>query len=393
MNSMIESSLTLRAYHEQSSRTDRGPQSFMFPLLGLIGEVGSLLSEVKKQQRDTASYVDYSDNVREEMGDVLWYLTALSSRAQLSICDIAYAVKQGHADCSVKAPPSFSFVELQNQPLLFSPTPTPAFEETLLHLAGAVGSLVSDYQNRKLEDDRASVARHLIKFLCILVQAADRAGITLDEAARHNIQKISDRWPKERKYPRHFDDDFPKHEQLPRELAIEIFECPSTIKGKSYIMQRCNGIFIGDRLTDNKMTQDDYRFHDVFHYAYASVLGWSPVTRALFRMKRKSNRSIDESEDGARAILIEEGISTWIFGQAKRIRFFEDMEPGSLSFSLLKVVRQFVAGYEVDCRPLWLWEEAILQGYAAFRFLRKYRRGIIHINMHRNRLTVENLPI
>lgn len=60
-----------------------------------------------------------------------------------------------------------------------------------------------------------------------------------------------------------------------------------------------------------------YRFHDVFHLAYAAVLGWSPVLRALLKCKRKSHPWLDENQDGARAILIEEGISTFVFNHAK----------------------------------------------------------------------------
>ena len=87
---------------------------------------------------------------------------------------------------------------------------------------------------------------------------------------------------------------------------------------------------MGDRLTDNILEPDDYRFHDVFHYAYTAVLGWSPVMRALFKLKRKSQPKIDEAEDGARALLIEEGIATWIFGQAKKLEFlFRDEAEGS----------------------------------------------------------------
>ena len=44
------------------------------------------------------------------------------------------------------------------------------------------------------------------------------------------------------------------------------------------------------------MKPDDYRFHDAFHYAYAAILGWSPVTRALFRLKRKSETDVDEGQ-------------------------------------------------------------------------------------------------
>ncbi len=76
---------------------------------------------------------------------------------------------------------------------------------------------------------------------------------------------------------------------------------------RSMFSQRSRGVYVGDRLTDNAIEPDDYRFHDVFHYAYVAVLGWSPVIRALLRRKRKSDPKLDDAEDGARAILIEEG--------------------------------------------------------------------------------------
>src|SRR5205807_9046535 len=99
-----------------------------------------------------------------------------------------------------------------------------------------------------------------------------------------------------------------------------------------------------------------------------------------------------EAQDGARATLIEEGVTTWIFGQAVNLSLFEDMNHGDLPFDLLKHVRQFVAGYEVERCPLWLWEEAILEGYAAFRFLRQHRRGRVHIDVTSRRLDIEPLP-
>ena len=123
------------------------------------------------------------------------------------------------------------------------------------------------------------------------------------------------------------------------------------MNGQTYVFQRCNEINIGDRLTDNALVADDYRFHDVFHFAHVAVLGWSPVTRALFRLKRKSAPKIDEAEDGARAALIEEGVTTWIFGQAANLEYFEGLGVGDLPFDLLKHIRQFVLGYEAEHCP------------------------------------------
>ncbi|HEY5070416.1 MAG TPA: pyrophosphatase, partial [Caulobacteraceae bacterium] len=112
---------------------------------------------------------------------------------------------------------------------------------------------------------------------------------------------------------------------------------------------------------------------------------------SLLRLKRKSDPKIDEAQDGARATLIEEGVTTWIFSQAAQLDFFDNLGPGDLPFDLLKHVRQFVAGYEAEERPLWLWEDAILQGYAAFRFLRQHRRGRVRIDMANHRLSVKPL--
>jgi hypothetical protein len=97
--------------------------------------------------------------------------------------------------------------------------------------------------------------------------------------------------------------------------------------------------------------------------------------RALFKVKRKSKPAIDETQDGARAALIEEGISTWVFNHARRLNYFASIT--SLDYSLLKAIRELVAGYEAERAPLWQWEEAILEGYRVFRCLRERRRGLV----------------
>jgi hypothetical protein len=121
--------------------------------------------------------------------------------------------------------------------------------------------------------------------------------------------------------------------------------------------------------------------------ANAAVLGWSPVIRALLRVKRKSNPGVDETEDGARAVLIEEGVATWIFNHASRLNYFETIN--TLDYSLLKAVQDLVTGYEVELCPLWLWEEAILQGYKVFRFLKQYRKGLVVADLLSRTISVE----
>jgi NTP pyrophosphatase (non-canonical NTP hydrolase) len=384
--------LTIQDYVSQALTTDQQSDSgsLTFPLLGLFGETGSLLSEVKKKQRDRASYLGYAGAVVEELGDVLWYLTAVSARGGLSLGEIAGNLNRGYADWQRAPDGALTFASLQPPIMTRRSEPTPAFEKTLLQLAGEVGLLMTDHEAGRLANNQAALAGRLVAIMRTMIQAATDAGVTLEAAAIKNLSKIFDRWPRERTYPARLDEAAEAEEQLPRDLYVDVFE--RKVRGQTYVFQRCNGLNIGDRLTDNAMTADDYRFHDVFHYAYVAVLSWSPVVRALFRLKRKSDPKIDEAQDGARATLIEEGVATWIFGQAAALNLFADVKAGELPFDMLKHVRQFVAGYEAEELPLWLWEEAILQGYAAFRFLREHRRGRLHIDMSNRRLTIETLP-
>jgi NTP pyrophosphatase (non-canonical NTP hydrolase) len=383
--------LTLNAYQAAALKADRKPESSLaFPLLGLFGETGTLLSVVKKKQRDRTSYLGYAPHVTEELGDVLWYLAIVAHRGGFKLSEIGNNINKGLQDWTEAGNEHIGFDELQTFVSLQRSEPTAEFEKTLLKLAGDVGIVLADFESGRLSTNQAVLKGRLVEVLRALVKSADQAGVTLADAAQRNLEKVFDRWPEQKKYPATLDAHDLPYEQLPRNLGVDIFE--RDVGGKLYVFQQCNGINTGDRLTDNAVEPDDYRFHDVFHYAYAAVLTWSPVTRALLRLKRKSKPIVDEAQDGARAVLIEEGIATWLFGQAKLLNFFAGMRSGDLSFDMLKTIRQFVAGYEPERSPLWLWEDAILQGYEAFRFLQQKRRARLRIDMVQRKLLVEELP-
>ena len=106
------------------------------------------------------------------------------------------------------------------------------------------------------------------------------------------------------------------------------------------------------------------------------------MIRALFPLKRKSEARVDEGEDGARAILIEEGVATYVFGHAKNLNFFEGPTAWRPRLLFPQIRRQFVRGYEAEACPLWLWEEAILAGNKAFRYLRENRRGRLRLDLN-----------
>jgi NTP pyrophosphatase (non-canonical NTP hydrolase) len=348
------------------------------PLLGLVGEVGSLLSALKKKRRDTDGFFGYHETVVEELGDVLWYVSAVAMRGGTSLAEVMV-----RATNSSQAPESVSFDNLVTD--RERKGPEDGFESALLGLAGETGDLVKRFVSKAYNDNTDALRGDLIKLVRPLILAATAQEVELDEAARHNIDKTEDRWPTSRVYHTLLDDGLHIDEQLPRQMRVLIYE--REVNRTNYVFQKSGGMLMGDRLTDNHLPPDDYRFHDVFHLAHSAVLGWSPVTRALLKLKRKSQKEIDENEDGARAALIEEGLTTWIFETAKRHRFFENTP--KLGFDLLKSVKQFVRGYEGDKLPMWLWESAILQGYVVFRQLQGARSGVVLTDMTERRIWFE----
>lgn len=135
--------LTLGVYQALAARTDRtrkGEPGLDLPLLGLFGEIGSLLSEVKKKQRDERSYIGYEGSVVEEMGDVLWYLAVIADRSQLSLPNIA-----SNLNSATSVVDDIPFTQLQPQHSLPLNSPSTAFERNLMRLASHAGTMVGKY--------------------------------------------------------------------------------------------------------------------------------------------------------------------------------------------------------------------------------------------------------
>jgi len=175
----------------------------------------------------------------------------------------------------------------------------------------------------------------------------------------------------------YFDSDFEEMEQLPRNFTVSFNSVEVGKKLKTRVS--INEMQVGDFIDDNSKENDSYRFHDVFHYTFATILGWSPCARAMMKRKRKSNPNVDEIEDGARATITEEAISLMIFNKAKKKDFFE--KDSKISASLLNHIKEMTTPFEVSVRSKKDWENAILTGYSLFRELQKNNGGKIHFNM------------
>lgn len=261
---------------------------------------------------------------------------------------------------------------------------------SLLGLAGEAGGLLTEYK-KQLRDGQAHqlfrerVTEELGDLLWYLASVAHKYGLSLSEVAEHNLLKNEDRWGERSRTtsPRHaYDAGFPLAEQFPPQLVATLQHTQEGGVSQSQFL--VNGSPLGDPLTDNAYDADGYRFHDIFHLAYAAVLGWSPVIRKLLIAKRRSQPLVDDVEDGGRAAAIEEGISALVFSYAKNHRFLDGVKV--VDTALLQTIKAMTAHLEVNTCSMGEWERAILEGFAAWRQVVANQTGILTADMVSRRL-------
>jgi NTP pyrophosphatase (non-canonical NTP hydrolase) len=80
-----------RAAVKTAPRADSGQDAVIVPLLGLIGEVGSVATAYNKRLRDGAGYQLAKQRIREELGEVLWHVATLADSFELDLEDVAAA--------------------------------------------------------------------------------------------------------------------------------------------------------------------------------------------------------------------------------------------------------------------------------------------------------------
>ena len=347
----------LVAYQAQARRTSfhnrvPGGDAITTPMLGLIGETGEVVSELKKRAREGPAYVAFGDRLGEELGDLLWYVSDLATQCGIGLADLDEPDDYGGADKTAIVDEG-------------------AWIRSALSLAEQVGVISKAYEGllaaRNERPKFDSQLRNALSSLLADVRLITRLhGLSMVDVAQDNLTKVEQRWIVPKVGSALSEQMWPESES---ELLPVRFDATLTDQdGRVSIVFSVGGETIpaiADSLTDNAYDQDGYRFHDVFHLAYAAVLDWSPVTRKLLRRKRKSDPRVDEVEDGGRAAVIEEGISALVFAYAARHRMLEGVE--TIEGSLLRTIRDMTKHLEVSVRTAAEWQDAIIQGFHVWR--------------------------
>jgi len=393
-------------------------------IYGLTSEIGSVASAIKKRslredgvEASSAS----SAEIVEELGDVMWYCFALARLANpekpvnILVHDIAKLRQELAADDArahaiqrvigpdkrdefLRASEGFrrgmrtmTFSEYQEIAFLTARTEKRTLVEVCVAVLYQLSAelfritlpdieleLNESLDERPLNDVLGEIAWHIAALASVYE-------IDLNIVAAKNIEKVSYR--QNRSHPTALHDcAFAHNEQFPRK-----FEVAFVTVGKGKAQMYWNGRRLGDQLTDNSYNDDGYRFHDVMHLANIAHLGWSPVVRGLMGRKRKSQPTIDEVEDGARAKIVEEAVIKTIHSEGVRLA---QLTPGlkdgptrlfpsrsDISFRFLKLIQSIVAGLEVDKNRYWEWENTIVEGYDVFYRLRSEGQGTVEVDL------------
>ncbi len=88
--------MELNQYQVLARKTARYPDlgnNPIYPTLGLAGEAGEVSDKVKKVIRDKNGFFDEvsKDAIKLELGDVLWYISQLSSELGYDLEEVAKA--------------------------------------------------------------------------------------------------------------------------------------------------------------------------------------------------------------------------------------------------------------------------------------------------------------
>jgi NTP pyrophosphatase (non-canonical NTP hydrolase) len=86
--------MTFNEYQEFTGTVAAYPnvgENFIYPTLGLAGESGEVAEKIKKVLRDQGGVIsdEKREEIKKELGDVLWYVSQISAELGLKLDDVA----------------------------------------------------------------------------------------------------------------------------------------------------------------------------------------------------------------------------------------------------------------------------------------------------------------
>lgn len=255
-----------------------------------------------------------------------------------------------------------------------------------LGLAGEAGSVLTSLK-KQIRDGggfgsfRERLEEELGDVLWYVASIATHNNLNLEDIAKNNLLKTKDRFEEKDLHEiTRLDAHYP--EQFPDSFIINFIEetGANDLLEVKMMWEKQSGekITLGDPLTDNSRTPNDYRYHDVFHLGHIAFLGWSPVIRDLMKLKRRSDALTLDAEDRGRPQVAEEAVTLIIYNYAKG----NGMLKGSkrIDTDMLNMIKQLVVDLEVANVSSFQWEKTILESYQVFHQVVENKGGKVLVS-------------
>jgi len=271
-----------------------------------------------------------------------------------------------------------------------------AIRIALFGIGGEAGEVISEAKKYFRDGGptpglRDRVGEELGDLLWYVALLARRLGLDLEQVAQQNLDKTGALWSADLPPLPNYDAHTYDEQKLLRRMTIEFQEersgelavarmIPTGQLAERVNVERQRKMAsgqLGDTLDDNAALDDGYRYHDIIHLGHATVLGWSPVLRALMGAKRRDVGDCDRVQDGARAIAIEEGLAAFVFNYLEAF----DFAPDAIGWDLFKHVRRTVRGLEVADQPMIAWRHAYTHAFKILVQLNQARGGVVECDL------------
>lgn len=419
------------------SLNERNSRRSNIATLGLVSEIGSVISALKKDLLLDTSIDHIGDRLiirgqlKEEIGDALWYAVMLAQcqddevandifragierlRFHLTSTGRDYRRTQellgeekreeflAASEQFLKSDPTLD--EYQRVAYITRRTE----ERVLKDVCSAVLQQLAAQLSRDLLPNSELILNHEVRpkdpvkalgeILWHLSALASLYGLKLSECVALAEAKAEFRNPTNIPGPDHLTTGT-LSERFPEKFEVH-FVSDARSRSNMYLVE-ANIVKkkLGASLTDNDHEGDGYRFHDVMHIAFATHLRWSPNLRAFMGLQRRSDKRLDEVEDGGRAKIVEEAVILEVHLQAEAFQEYLDEKKletkgspyaysSAINFEFLRRLRAITKGHEVYDNPQQDWEAAIKEGYDCYCQLNAADGGIIEVDIAKRKIS------
>jgi hypothetical protein len=182
---------------------------------------------------------------------------------------------------------------------------------------------------------------------------------------------------------------------MTREIALAVEEFPDQVTFALRGDKTSVDIFVEPSFGDPYLLRsgisdcrpgDGYRWYYCFSFSFAAILGWSPITRELLGLKRRSDRRVEKGEDGARAQMIEEFIISCAILDLRKAQ--RSGATCRVSDRLVEDARRITCRYDLPRRAAADWRRAFDQGCEAWLALHSAGSGLVRLDVAARQVAV-----